>query len=228
VLALAAAGMLRDRFADLAVTLGNSGDLMKPQALYTDDERLLLSTRPYIWSGYIYAYLDGGTRNHLLGFGPDSWMTVFPVYAHNTLISQLYEYGVVGVGAIVLLWATMLACALQVKRGPRGKLLAAHVSFLLLNMATMPHWMIEGDILYGIVCGYTLYLFYGPAAMPVAAKPRPAPWPRPRLLSADPDPVPPGARAPHPVPGGLVIPISPRSAPRAAGQPPSRHRGTRQ
>lgn len=227
LLALGAAWMLRDRFADLAVTLSNIDDLMKPQSEYTYDERLLLSTRPYIWSGYIYAWLDGGNKNHILGFGPDSWMTVFPVYAHNTLISQLYEYGVVGVGAIILLWATMGACALQVKRGPRGKLLAAHASFLILNMATMPHWMIEGDILYGIVCGYTLYLFYGPAAMPVAAKPSPVRWPKPRLLSADPDPVPPGGRAPRPVPGGLVIPISPRSAPRAAGRPPSQLRGTR-
>jgi hypothetical protein len=25
-------------------------------------------------------------------------------------------------------------------------------------MSTMPMWMIEGNILYGIICGYTLYL----------------------------------------------------------------------
>jgi hypothetical protein len=25
-------------------------------------------------------------------------------------------------------------------------------------MATMPMWMIEGNILYGLICGYTLYL----------------------------------------------------------------------
>jgi hypothetical protein len=25
-------------------------------------------------------------------------------------------------------------------------------------MATMPHWMLEGDILYGVLCGYTLYM----------------------------------------------------------------------
>jgi hypothetical protein len=30
--------------------------------------------------------------------------------------------------------------------------------FLALNMGTMPMWMIEGNILYGIICGYTLYL----------------------------------------------------------------------
>ena len=38
-------------------------------------------------------------------------------------------------------------------------------------MATMPHWTIEGNLLYGIICGYTFYLLLGPAAKPV---PRPA------------------------------------------------------
>jgi hypothetical protein len=189
--ALAAAWVLRDRFADLATTLLNIDDLMKPQSQYTLDERHLLSNRAYIWSGYIYAWIDGGLRNHVIGFGPDSWVGVFPVYAHNTLVSQLYEYGIVGVVAIPFLWATMLWCALFAKYGPRGKLLAAHISFFILNMATMPHWMVEGNILYGIICGYTLYLYYGPAKAPVAAT-TPAKaeeWPRPRLLSADPEPV---------------------------------------
>jgi hypothetical protein len=58
-----------------------------------------------------------------------------------------------------------------VKHGPKGKLLAAHASFLLLNMATMPHWTIEGNLLYGIICGYTFYLLLGPATKTV---PRPA------------------------------------------------------
>ena len=35
----------------------------------------------------------------------------------------------------------------------------------LLNMATMPHWLIEGNILYGFICGYTVYLLLGPAAV---------------------------------------------------------------
>jgi hypothetical protein len=34
-------------------------------------------------------------------------------------------------------------------------------------MATMPHWMIEGDILYGFIVGYTLYFLYRP--QPVTA-----------------------------------------------------------
>jgi hypothetical protein len=37
-------------------------------------------------------------------------------------------------------------------------MLAAHLSFILLSMSTMPLWMIQGNILYGIICGYTLHL----------------------------------------------------------------------
>jgi len=187
--ALAAAWVLRERFADLATTFENIGGLMKRQSEFTLDERHLLSNRAYIWSGYIYGYLDGGTKVHALGYGPDSWTQFTKIYAHNTLISQLYEYGVAGVVGIIALWATMLYCALRVKNGPRGKLIATHFSFFILNMATMPHWMIEGDILYGIVCGYTLYLYFGAEKVPQAGRRAVPQKPRPRLLSADPEPV---------------------------------------
>jgi len=45
------------------------------------------------------------------------------------------------------------------RAGPERKiiLVAAHLSFIVMNMATMPHWLIEGNVLYGILCGYTLY-----------------------------------------------------------------------
>lgn len=184
IAALGAAWLLRERFQDLFTVLASADSLMKRPEFYTPDDRLLLSTRPYIWSGYIYGYLDGGMKNHLLGFGPDSWIGVFAVYAHNTLVSTLYEYGALGVAAIALLWGTMLLAALRVKRGPRGKLLAAHFSFFLLNMATMPHWMLEGNILYGVICGYTMHLLLGPATARQAATRIGATPARPRMLSS--------------------------------------------
>ena len=207
VLALVAAWMLRERFLDLFTTLSNIHELMKPQAEYTQEEHDLLSSRPYIWSGYIYAYLAGETKNYLLGFGPDSWISVFRVYAHNTLVSTLYEYGLFGVIAISAIWATMLVMALRIKEGPRGKLVAAHLSFFLLNMATMPHWMIEGDLLYGIICGYTLFLSLGRAPAPVPAKPGGALAQRPQLLSASPEPVP---AAPRRMGGRMLGIVPPR------------------
>jgi hypothetical protein len=35
-------------------------------------------------------------------------------------------------------------------------LIAAHLSFFFLNMATMPLWQIEGLILYGLLWGFTM------------------------------------------------------------------------
>jgi hypothetical protein len=190
VLALAAAWMLRERFLDLFTTLSNIDELMKPSDEYTPEERLLLSSRPYIWSDYVFAYLGGEVKNYFLGFGPDSWVGLFPVYAHNTLVSMLYEFGVAGVMAIILLWAWMAIMALRIKEGPRGRLLAAHLSFFLLNMATMPHWMIEGDLLYGVICGYTLFLALGSATAPAAMRPAAVQPDPPRLLNAEPEAVP--------------------------------------
>jgi hypothetical protein len=185
--AVGAAWVMREKFADLAVVFSDPGSLMKPQAEYTLDEKHLLSARPYIWAGYIDAYVNGGPKNWVLGFGPNAWVGKFPVYAHNTLVGTLYEYGIVGVITMIVLWSWMFICALRVKHGPKGKLLAAHASFLLLNMATMPHWTIEGNLLYGIICGYTFYLLLGPATKTV---PRPASvpttamaqFPRPNIL----------------------------------------------
>lgn len=178
---LAGAWLLRDRLADLVTVLSDPGSLMKAPQYYSAYEKSLMSGRPYIWAAYIDAYWNGEIKNLLAGFGPDSWEGKFRVYAHNTLVSTLYEYGIFGVVALVSLWSTMIIAVLRLKHGPKGKLLAAHISFLLLAMATMPHWMIEGNILYGIICGYTFYLLLGPAT---ARRPSMAPRPAALQLSA--------------------------------------------
>ena len=152
VLAVAA----RDRFADLFTALSHGTGLIKPPQTFSLDDRHLLSARPYIWSNYIYAYDAGTPLEKFIGFGPDSWTQIFPIYAHNTIVSYLYELGVVGVAAILLLWATMASVAFRVEGQARMKVLTAHASFIVLSMATMPQWQIEGNILYGIICGYTL------------------------------------------------------------------------
>src|SRR3546814_13456103 len=36
-------------------------------------------------------------------------------------------------------------------------LAAGHLSFFILNLATMPFWQVEGLALYGLLCGYTLF-----------------------------------------------------------------------
>lgn len=150
--------LFAERFGDVSVATSGEVNFFKPADQYTVEESRLLSGRPRIWSGYIYSWLDGDITEHVIGFGPESWNDVFPLYAHNTLVNYLYEYGLIGVVVILWVWFSMLAAALRVRHPRAGVLIGAHLSFLVLNMATMPMWMIEGNILYGIICGYTLYL----------------------------------------------------------------------
>jgi hypothetical protein len=160
--------LFAERFSDVAVATSGDVNFFKPWDQYTVEESRLLSGRPRIWSLYIYGWLDGEITQRLIGFGPESWDTIYPIYAHNTLVSYLFEYGVIGVACILFLWFSMLAAALRVRHPHRGIVIGAHLSFLMLNMSTMPMWMIEGNMLYGVICGYTLYLL----SLNKQAKPR--------------------------------------------------------
>lgn len=154
---LAAAAAEADRFGDLATISENPSEVIRPPQEFTADDKRLLSGRAYLWSSYIYAYRGGSAVQHVIGFGPDAWTNYFGLYAHNTLISYLYELGWIGVFAILALWLWMLVLAFRTRREVRAMLVTGHVSFILLNMATMPHWQIEGNMLYAILCGYTLF-----------------------------------------------------------------------
>lgn len=52
--------------------------------------------------------------------------------------------------------------------------MCCHIGFIMLNMATMPFWQVEGLILYGLLCGYT----YSASLAPAVPVPRPIKHPR--------------------------------------------------
>ena len=58
--------------------------------------------------------------------------------------------------AILLLWGRMFRLAWSTDERTRTLLLGGHLSFLVLNLATMAHWQVEGNILYGVLCGLTI------------------------------------------------------------------------
>lgn len=156
LLLVVAAGFAGDRFADLGRFLGDPAHFIKPQAEFTLDERRLLSGRAYIWSGYIYMWLDGSPTRHWFGYGPDSWSSFFRVYPHNTMIAYLFELGLAGLAVLIWWWTAMVALAMRARRGLRADLLFALCSFILLNLATMALWQVEGLILFALVCGCAL------------------------------------------------------------------------
>ncbi len=155
LLALAVAFMPA-RFLDILVVLQSGLDLIQPPDAFTAEEQDLFNGRVFIWSEYIWTWWQASPRVHLLGFGPEAWQGVQRLYAHNTFISYLYEFGVVGLIALVAFFATQFVAAVRV-RPPflAATLLAGLAGFALLNLATMPLWTIEGLILLAILCGTT-------------------------------------------------------------------------
>ncbi|MBT2132809.1 hypothetical protein KK137_00550 [Croceibacterium sp. LX-88] len=148
-----------ERFSEIRGLLQGEVDLLKPPESFTAADQDLLSARAYIWSQYLYGWMEGNALQHLLGFGPDAWEDHFEIYAHNTFIGGLFDGGLLGEAAFITLFATgFVLAARSGEFAPR--LLAAHLSFLLLNMATMPFWLIEGLILYGYLWGHTMHAYY--------------------------------------------------------------------
>jgi hypothetical protein len=164
---------LADRFQDMNVAFSGHVNFWKPPNEYSVEETRILSGRPHIWAGYIFGYLEATPLQFVIGLGPESWQTAFTIYAHNTLVSYLYEYGILGVIFLPALWLSMLGAALRVRHPHKGLVVGAHASFLLLNMSTMPMWQIEGNILYAVICGYTLHLLYAPQARTVQTRRKP-------------------------------------------------------
>lgn len=149
---------MQERFVDLFTIVSNSADLIKPPEFYTEADADLLSGRLIIWSNYITAYMNGSIVNYAFGFGPDAWEGVFPLYAHNTFVSVLYEAGAFGLVSMLLLFAWSFKRAMNSASNARYVIIGAHLGFLVLNLATMPLWMIEGNILLALILAYTLHM----------------------------------------------------------------------
>ena len=82
----------------------------------------------------------------------------FTTYAHNTFISYLYEFGLFGLAGLVWILSSNFLTALRVRDNRRLVLVACHIGFIVLNLATMGIWTLEGAVLYGLLLSQTWYL----------------------------------------------------------------------
>lgn len=143
-----------DRFADIGRVIIGFGDLIRPPYLFTLEQREVFTGRVYHWADYINTYLNASTVEHLIGFGPGAWEGSFKFYAHNTFVSYLFEFGAIGLALLVFFLAYNLAVALGGSDPQRAlRLAAVQAGLILLNLATMPLWAIEGLICYALVFG---------------------------------------------------------------------------
>ena len=145
---------MRERFADVGLLVSNLDIIFKAPIYFSETEKDIMSARVFIWSQYIDAFANANMLNQMVGFGPDSWKGVFAKYAHNTYVSNLYEYGALGFTAFIFMCLFCLQQAFKIANKGLSKIVAfSIVGFLIMNMATMPLWNIEGLVFFAILIG---------------------------------------------------------------------------
>lgn len=165
-----------DRFEDLKAVTRVDELVTRSPLEFNREQRQLMSGRFLIWARYVSAWQDGNVREKLVGFGPEA-RTPAPaaeggkdLYAHNTLISALYEYGILGFFAYLVFFGAMVVMAFRTPPDVKARTVAAAISIIILNMSTMPMWQFEGIILTGLVWGYIIHMVklhrYGPRQIP--------------------------------------------------------------
>ncbi|MDP2596935.1 O-antigen ligase family protein [Alteromonas stellipolaris] len=154
VMFLALSFTMQERFADVGLMLGNFDLITKAPIYFSEAEKDIMSARVYIWSQYIDAFTNADLLHKIFGFGPDSWKGVFAKYAHNTFVSNLYEYGYLGFYSFIGMMLFALKEAFKIHTKNLAKIVGLSiVGFLIMNLATMPLWNIEGLIFFAIVVG---------------------------------------------------------------------------
>ena len=143
---------MSERFADVGTLISNLDLVLKAPIYFSEMEKDIMSARVYIWSQYINAFIHADLLNQLLGFGPGSWSSAFNLYAHNTFVSYLYEYGLLGLLMFLFLCvSTVLQTLSMADSALRKLMLLSFLGFLAMNMATMPLWNIEGLIFFSLI-----------------------------------------------------------------------------
>ncbi len=169
---------LPDEFADLTQVVESWRAFIKPPELYTDFDRSLFSGRAYLWSSYIYTWINGDLLNYLIGFGPNSHDAAFGKHPHNDLIKYLYEYGIMGVIIFFAIYASQTWMVLRVADPFMVlRLLGCLAGHFVINMATGGLSGIEALTLLAVLSA-TIWAYAethveaAPSMAPVSAEPK--------------------------------------------------------
>ncbi|WP_064385608.1 O-antigen ligase family protein [Pseudoalteromonas agarivorans] len=153
-------GEVIDRFGELGSALSGLRELMSiDYSLFSVEERRLLSSRLYLWNMYLTEYASFSFFGFLLGAGPEVWTEYFEVYAHNTYIAALFDLGIIGLIALLIMLYTTFILTIKIKD---KKLKVVSISFLtgffIMSNSTMPLWAVEGIHLYSFIFTGAFYL----------------------------------------------------------------------
>lgn len=150
---------IRERFIEIPEVIMNASALIDYPEYYTRDEQRLFSGRVYMWSLYIAEALDGSSLQFFIGQGMDSWNKVFLKYAHNTFVSFFYELGIVGVILLIGFFSGIAKKILLINNhSAKYFLFGFFISFVIINLGTMPMWQMEGIMFASILISLTHHL----------------------------------------------------------------------
>lgn len=153
-----ALGSLPERYVEILNVSNNLHMFGKTPYELTEEERLLFSGRIRIWSEYVYSFSNGSLVNHILGFGPNKHEEYFRLIAHNTFISALWEYGILGFLVSVYMAIYYVIIPLRINDHYDRFIVSALCLGMIINgLASMPLWTVEGLILYGQLMAYAVW-----------------------------------------------------------------------
>jgi hypothetical protein len=149
--------LLPERYADIGRINQVLALVAEPPRMFSNEDKALFNSRVYLWSLYLHQYFEAKGHEILIGFGPASWEYHGPIrtlYPHNTLISWLHQFGLIGLTAIVgMLGYYLWVAASGFDRVFALRLSACFVGFYMLNFAGEPLYGIEGLLVYSILLG---------------------------------------------------------------------------
>lgn len=148
--------MVPDHYAEISDFYNNFGVLAKePEELYVD-ELSLFSHRILFWVQGISAWTEGSIVQKLIGFGPGAYESRFGIGAHSGFVTFLFDMGIAGVIALVVLLATQAVISLRIEDGWLAlRALACTAGYAILNLAAAPLLSVEGAVAFAILVAAT-------------------------------------------------------------------------
>lgn len=149
---------LPERYAEISNFSENFLVLSKDPIELTIDERRIFSGRVSAWVDYFYYFRQGDLVNYIIGYGPNAYERSMRVYAHNTYISTVWETGFVGLFTIIYLVSYFFILPFRVDNiYDRVVISSLMLSTVVIGLASMPLWRIEGLIFYAQVVAFATW-----------------------------------------------------------------------
>lgn len=146
-----------ERWSEIVSIAADPLAKIRPPTDFSRVDRREASGRLYLFSVYYYGWADADDLRKIIGHGASSWIAISPVYAQNTLLNYLYEFGIAGVVMTIFFWLSLFGLAWQAPSELRLHFMLLNIGLVILNLATMPMTLLEGLQLYAVTGGFLSY-----------------------------------------------------------------------